>query len=108
MSDPAKPTQPRLGPLERIERLKRYSDRPAYLWREGVRWRRRTYADVHAGVVAAAATLRAAGLGDGEPVLLQGPDEPDWIEALLGTFLAGGVAVPLEAGTADDFRGKVA
>jgi long-chain acyl-CoA synthetase len=97
-----------MGPLERIERLRRFADRPAYLWREGVRWRRRSYAEVHAGVLAAAAALRAAGLGRGDPILIQGPDEPDWIEALLATFLAGGVAVPLEASTADDFRGKVA
>jgi len=92
----------------RIERLATFGDRRAYLWRDGVRWRTRTYAEVLAGVRGVAATLRAQGLKPKEPVLVQGPDEPDWIEGLLGTFLAGGVAVPLEAATADVFRDKIA
>jgi len=92
----------------RIERLATFGDRRAYLWREGVRWRTRTYAEVLAGVRGVAATLRAQGLKPKEPVLVQGPDEPDWIEGLLGIFLAGGVAVPLEAATADPFRDKIA
>jgi long-chain acyl-CoA synthetase len=92
----------------RIERLAMFGDRRAYLWRDGVRWRTRTYAEVLAGVRAVAAALRAQGLKPKEPVLVQGPDEPDWIEGLLGIFLAGGVAVPLEAATADPFRDKIA
>jgi long-chain acyl-CoA synthetase len=100
---------PALVPIgERIERLRRFGRRNAYLWRDGVRWRHRTYAELHAGIVAVAATLRAQGLKPKEPVLVQGPDEPDWVEGLLGTFLAGGVGVPLEAGTADAFRDKIA
>src|SRR5436190_8111991 len=92
----------------RIERLATFGHRRAYLWRDGVRWRTRTYAELLTGVRGAAATLRAAGLKPKEPVLVQGPDEPDWIEALLGVFLAGGVAVPLEAATADAFRDRIA
>jgi long-chain acyl-CoA synthetase len=96
-----------LTPADRIDRLRRFGSRRAYLWRDGVRWRERTYAELHAGILAAAATLRAAGLKPREPVLVQGPDEPDWVEGLLGIFLAGGVAVPLEAATADPFREKI-
>src|SRR5262245_39901615 len=97
-----------LTPADRVERLKLFGRRRAYLWRDGVRWRERTYAELHAGVHAVAATLQASGLKPKEPVLVQGPDEPDWIEGLLGIFLAGGVAVPLEAATADPFREKIA
>jgi long-chain acyl-CoA synthetase len=92
----------------RIEQLATFGDRRAYLWRDGVRWRTRTYAEVLAGVRGVAATLRAQGLKAQEPILVQGPDEPDWIEGLLGVFLAGGVAVPLEAATAEPFRDKIA
>src|SRR6185503_13949595 len=108
MSSPQGPA-PTLVPIgERIERLRRFGRRNAYLWRDGVRWRHRTYAELHAGVVAVAGTLRAQGLKPKEPVLVQGPDEPDWGEGLLGTFLAGGVGVPLEAATPDPFRDKIA
>ena len=100
---------PALVPIgARIERLRRFGRRNAYLWRDGVRWRHRTYAELHDGVVAVAAALRAQGLKPKEPVLVQGPDEPDWVEALFGVFLAGGVGVPLEAATADAFRDKIA
>ena len=105
-SSAAAPTP--LTPADRVERLRRFGGRRAYLWRDGVRWRERSYAELHAGVLAVAAELRAAGLKSKEPVLVQGPDEPDWVEGLLGIFLAGGVAVPLEAATADPFREKIA
>ena len=95
-------------PRERIDRLRFFGRRRAYLWRDGVRWRERTYEELHARIHAVAASLAAAGLRAGDPVLIQGPDEPDWVESLLGTFLAGGVAVPLEAATADPFREKIA
>ncbi|MGH9797213.1 MAG: AMP-binding protein [Candidatus Polarisedimenticolia bacterium] len=91
-----------------IDRLPRHGRRRAYLWREGVRWRTRTYDELHRRIGACAATLAAAGVGAGDPVLLQGPESADWIEALLGTLLAGGVAVPLDAGAPAGFREKVA
>ena len=30
-----------------IDELPRHGEREAYIWREGVRWRTRTYADLH-------------------------------------------------------------
>lgn len=99
---------PRTDPRSRLERIRRYGSRRAYLWRDGVRWRSRTYAELHAGAVALAGKLIEAGLRPGAPVLIQGPDHPDWVEALLGTFLAGGVAVPLEVATPDAFRDLIA
>src|SRR5262245_2422716 len=93
---------------ERVARLGRHGARRAYLWREGVRWRSRTYAELAGRVHGAARTLRAAGLKPGDPVLLQGPDHPDAVEAILGAFLAGGVVVPLEGATQAPFRDSVA
>jgi len=94
--------------LSYIEDLPRFGAREAYLWRDGVRWRRRTYADLHRGALACAGALGAAGVKPGDPVLIQGPDGADWVEALLGTFWAGGVAVPLDPVTPDDLRARIA
>src|SRR2546427_2196150 len=82
--------------------------RQAGLWKDGARWRRRTYAELPRRVLACAAALSAAGLRTGEPVLIQGPDGADGVEALLGTLWAGGVALPLEGSTPDDLRARIA
>ncbi|MEK7798827.1 MAG: AMP-binding protein, partial [Acidobacteriota bacterium] len=94
--------------LSYIEGLPRFGAREAYLWKEGVRWRRRTYADLHQRILACSDALGAAGLKPGDPVLIQGPDGADWVEALLGTLRAGGVAVPLDPVTPDDLRARIA
>jgi len=99
---------PRATIVERVERLGRLGRRRAFFWRDGVRWKSRTYGDLHARVHGAARVLRAAGLKPGDPVLLQGPDHPDAVEAILGAFLAGGVVVPLEVATGAPFRKTVA
>ncbi|HKB08572.1 MAG TPA: AMP-binding protein [Candidatus Polarisedimenticolia bacterium] len=106
-SGEAVPTQ-RRNLLSYVEALPRFGEREAFLWREGVRWRRRTYADLHRRILSCAAALSAAGLRPGDAVLIQGPDGADWIEALLGTLWAGGVAVPLESATPDDLRARIA
>ena len=105
---PTASTPTRTGPLERFERIRGFGSRRAYLYRDGVRWRERSFAEVHAGALACARLLEEAGLRSGEPVLIQGPDHPDWVEALLGTFILGGTVVPLEAGTQDPFRAVIA
>jgi len=92
----------------RIDRLRIFGRRNAYLWREGVRWRRRTYSELHARIHACAARLAVSGVAPGTPVLIQGPAGADWVEALLATFLLGGVAVPLDEATPDSFRFEVA
>src|SRR5213594_1448750 len=94
--------------LSYVDDLPRFHGREAYLWREGVRWRRRTYAEVHRRILGCAAALAAAGLQPDEPVLIQGPESADWVEALLGALRAGGVVVPLDSGTPDDLRARIA
>src|SRR5260221_656648 len=109
------PWRPRVGRsgapanlLATIDRLPRHGARDAYRFRDGVRWRARTYATLHARTLACAGLLARSGLKPGGTVLIQGPDHPDWVEALLGTLRAGGVAVPLDAGTPPELRAKVA
>lgn len=91
-----------------VHDLSRFGGREACRWREGVRWRVRTYEQMHRRILACAALLREAELPRGGHVLIEGPDGPDWIEALLGTICAAGVAVPLETGSTDAFRASVA
>ncbi|MFQ5878317.1 MAG: AMP-binding protein [Acidobacteriota bacterium] len=102
------PTTPRSNLLSYVDDLRRFGGRPAYMWKDGVRWRSRSYSALHSRILACAGTLARSGVGPGEPVLIQGPDAPDWVEALLGTYRVGGVAVPLEASTQEEFRAKVA
>src|SRR5262245_1672031 len=94
--------------LSYIEDLPRFGDREAYLWREGARWRRRTYAELHRRTLGCAAVLRRSGLRPGCAVLIRGPDGAPWREALLGTFRAGGAPIPLDPGTPDDLRFRIA
>ena len=96
-----------LSPRSLVDGLPARGARAAYLWRDGVRWRDRTYAELHQGILACSRFLFESGVRPGSPVLIQGPEHPDTVEALLGTFLAGGVAVPLDVGSSLDFRTKV-
>ena len=105
-TDQAGPTRGSL--LTYVDDLPRFGAREAYLWREGARWRRRTYAELHRRILACAAVLRANALQPGEPVLIQGSESADWVEALFGILWAGGVVVPLDAGTPDDLRARIA
>src|SRR5262245_11890195 len=97
-----------LSPRSLVDGLPTRGVRAAYLWRDGVRWRTRAYTELHRGILACGQRLSEAGVRPGSPVLIQGPEHPDTVEALLGTFRAGGVAVPLDVGSSPDFRSKVA
>jgi len=94
--------------LSYVEDLPRFGPREAFLWKDGARWRSRTYDELHRRVLACSEALVAAGLTPGDPVLLQGPDSADWVEALFGTLRAGGVAVPLDPESPDDLRARIA
>ena len=49
-AEPAPPARRNL--LSYVEGLPRFGAREAFLWREGVRWRRRSYADLHRRILA--------------------------------------------------------
>ena len=92
----------------RLRRISALGERNAYFWREGVRWRHRSYQDFHGRIHACAARLARAGAGPDSPILIQGPAGPDWVEALLGAFLLGAVVVPLDEASPEEFRLEVA
>jgi long-chain acyl-CoA synthetase len=92
----------------RLQRISALGERNAYFWREGVRWRRRSFAQLHGRIHASAARLAKAGAGPDSPILIQGPAGPDWVEALLGAFLLGAIVVPLDEASPEDFRFEVA
>jgi fatty-acyl-CoA synthase len=72
-----------------------YADREALVFHteDGViRW---SYAELWERAVEVARALRAGGLGKGERVGVLMTNRPEWITAVFGTALAGGVAVTL-------------
>lgn len=91
-----------------LEEAGRFGDRPACVWREGVRRHERSWRDLHRRSLGAAARVAAEGIGPGDAVLIQGPDGPDWLEALFACWHLGAVAVPLDEGAGPAFRSKVA
>jgi long-chain acyl-CoA synthetase len=54
-----------------------------------------------------AGLLQNRGMEDGDRVLLWAPNSPSWVIAYLGILLGGGVAVPLDKGSAPDFTARV-
>jgi len=93
--------------LSYLDELPAHGTRPLYLWRDGVRWRRRSYAEVHDRALACAGMLAGAGVGPGDRVMLQGPEAADWTEALHAILRLGAVAVPLSPETPAEFLDKV-
>lgn len=92
-------TEPGLGPLTLPgflrEVTQRYGDREAVLARTAdgdIRW---TYSDLWERAVEVAMALRACGLGKDGRVGVLMTNRPEWIAAVFGTALAGGVAVAL-------------
>ena len=99
---------PRRNLLTYLSLLPAHGERIAYRWKEGVRWRTRTYRALHARALGCAARLLATGLQRGDAVVLQGSECADWVEGFYGVLRAGGVVVPLDHGTAREFRQLVA
>jgi fatty-acyl-CoA synthase len=72
-----------------------YGEREALVWRtaDGVtRW---TYAQLWERAIEVARALRGCGLGNGARVGVLMTNRPEWLAAVFGTSLAGGVAVTL-------------
>ncbi|MEV0358321.1 class I adenylate-forming enzyme family protein [Nocardia sp. NPDC050697] len=88
--------EPGLGPLTLPGFLRevtaRYGEREALRVPGGVSW---TYRDLHAHAVEVAQALRAAGVGKDSRVGVLMTNRPEWLAAVFGTALAGGVAVAL-------------
>jgi fatty-acyl-CoA synthase len=99
VSGPPLDDEPGLGPLTLPGFLREvtstFGEREALVLRtaEGVtRW---TYAELWERTVEVAQALRACGVGKGSRVGVLMTNRPEWITAVFGTSLAGGVAVTL-------------
>src|SRR3989442_15065143 len=78
--------------LSYVEDLPRFGAREAYLWREGARWRRRTYADLHRRAPARAEAPAGAGGEPGAPPPPPGPPTAHSGAAPFPPLRAGGGA----------------
>lgn len=77
------------------EVTQQYGEREALVWRTGETATRWTYAQLWERAVEVARALRASGLGHGARVGVLMTNRPEWLAAVFGTSLAGGVAVTL-------------
>ena len=80
------------------EVAERFDHAPALSMRHADGFANVSYVSLRERAHAAAARLQAAGLAEGDRVLLAGPNGPDWVVAWFGIQVAGGVAVPLDPG----------
>jgi long-chain acyl-CoA synthetase len=91
--------------LERSARI--HADRPALVMRAGVRTLRYSYADLERRAHAFARLAMDRHVGQGDRVIIWAPNQPDWVAAMFGVFLAGGVVVPLDVRSSRDFVERV-
>jgi fatty-acyl-CoA synthase len=99
VSGPPLAEEPGLGPLTLpgflLEVTQAYGEREAVVWRTAdgvVRW---TYAQLWERGMEVARALRACGVGKDSRVGVLMTNRPEWLAAVFGTSLAGGVAVTL-------------
>jgi fatty-acyl-CoA synthase len=99
VSGPPLSAEPGLGALTLPgflrEVAEQYGEREAVVFHRGDGVTRWTYAQVWARAVEVAAALRGCGLGKDGRVGVLMTNRPEWIAAVFGTALAGGVAVTL-------------
>ena len=100
--------EPRPNLVALLHELGRRADRPAFALRTPYRRFIWTGGEIRTAALAGASRLAAAGLGRGEPVLLLGPNSPEWVAAFFAIIAAGGVAVPLDAAASSGFCRGVA
>ncbi|MFD4459110.1 class I adenylate-forming enzyme family protein [Nocardia sp. NPDC058480] len=81
------------GFLREVTRL--YSEREALVFHDGTDVTRWTYDELWEQSVAVARALRATGVGKDSRVGVLMTNRPEWLAAVFGTALAGGVAVAL-------------
>ncbi len=82
-------------------------ERTATFMRLGVRTVRYSYRDLEARSHAIARALAERGIAKGDRVLIWAANQPDWVAAMYGTFLVGGVIVPLDVRSSPEFVERV-
>ena len=100
------------GPRTLVEFLEdaalKYGDRPALLFKTGLRYMRWSYEDLLRDSTRLASELQARGVQKGDRVLIWGPNCPQWVLAFFACLRAGAIAVPLDVRSAPDFAHNVA
>lgn len=91
--------------LERT--AQRVPDRLALQFRAGVVIERWSYGQLLARAERYAAVLGVRGLEKGDRVLIWAANHPEWVAAMFGVFLAGGVLVPLDVRSSEEFVERV-
>ena len=100
------------GPRTLVEFLedaaRKYRDRPALLFKLGLRYLRWSYEDLLRDSGRLASELQARGIEKGDRVLIWGPNCPQWVLAFFACLRAGAVAVPLDVRSTADFARNIA
>ena len=86
----------------------RFGDRPALLFKTGLRYRSWSYRDLLRDSGRLASELQARGVTRGDRVLVWGPNCPQWVLAFFACLRAGAVVVPLDIRGSADFARSVA
>lgn len=82
--------------IELFEKFRTYGDRPAIIYRSGVRRTSYSYREIHTLASTMVSFLADAGVKPGDRVLLWGPNHPAWVVAFWGIIARGAVAVPVD------------
>ncbi|GIW13855.1 MAG: AMP-binding protein [Tepidiforma sp.] len=85
----------------------RYPERLALTMRAGVRTTRYTYSALGQRAQGYARMFTGMGLSPGDRVIAWAPNQPEWVAAMFGTFIAGGVLVPLDVRSSPEFVERV-
>jgi long-chain acyl-CoA synthetase len=75
----------------------------AVIEKRGYRRETTTYTQLHANAVAWSDVFAERGIGQGDRVLLWGPNSAAWMACFWALLLRGAVAVPMDAGASPDF-----
>ncbi len=87
--------------------VKDFSGRTAVTMRVGVRTVKYNYAKLEERAHAYAKFMGEHDVKKGDRVVIWGPNQPDWVAAMFGSFLAGAVVVPLDVRSTRDFVERV-
>ncbi|HEX6031810.1 MAG TPA: AMP-binding protein [Tepidiformaceae bacterium] len=94
--------------VELLEQSARaYPDRTVVSMRAGVRTIKHSYSSFQQRSHAFARLLLQRGVQKGDRVIILAPNQPDWVAAMFGTFIAGGTVVPLDVRSSREFVERV-
>jgi len=87
--------------------VKQNASRTAVTMRVGVRTVKYNYERLEERAHAYATFLNTHNVQKGDRIVIWAPNQPDWVAAMFGSFLAGAVVVPLDVRSSRDFAERV-